>query len=145
MTSPSRCSGDSDWRIDGGQDLEHKSGMKAKTSITLSEDLITVIDRKAGQMKKSRSEFIETALRVFVHQLARREINSRDLEIINQRAESLNRKAADVLLVAGTGTLAGTCLRLPRQSPLSRATPLAASLERSPPRTMQEPPPEPSR
>ncbi len=71
--------------------------MKAKTSITLSDDLITVFDRRAGQMRKSRSEFIETALRVFVHQLARREINARDLEIINQHAESLNREAADVL------------------------------------------------
>ncbi len=97
MTSPNHCSAGWDWRIDGGQDLEYESGMKAKTSITLSEDLITVIDRRADQMKRSRSEFIETALRVFVHQLARREINSRDLEIINRRAESLNREAADVL------------------------------------------------
>lgn len=70
--------------------------MKVKTSITLSEDLLQIIDQRAGS-ERTRSEFIEMALRAFVTQMIRNEQNARDLEIINQRAEQLNQEAADVL------------------------------------------------
>ncbi len=70
--------------------------MKVKTSITLSEDLLKVID-KYTQEYKNRSEFIEEAVRAFIRQLIRRQQDARDLEIINQRADYLNREATDVL------------------------------------------------
>ena len=70
--------------------------MKVKTSITLSEDLLKAIDEHAGEYK-NRSEFIEDAVRAFVMKLIRRQQDSKDLEIINQHADSLNREASDVL------------------------------------------------
>lgn len=70
--------------------------MKVKTSITLSEDLLKAIDEHTGEYK-NRSEFIEDAVRAFVMKLIRRQQDSKDLEIINQHADSLNREASDVL------------------------------------------------
>jgi metal-responsive CopG/Arc/MetJ family transcriptional regulator len=70
--------------------------MKVKTSITLSEDLLKAIDEYTGEYK-NRSEFIEKAIQSFIRQLIRRQQDARDLEIINQRADYLNREAADVL------------------------------------------------
>ena len=70
--------------------------MKVKTSITLPEDLLRVIDEYAGE-HKNRSKFIEDAVRAFIMQLIQRQQDARDLEIINQHADSLNREAADVL------------------------------------------------
>ena len=71
--------------------------MKVKTSITLSEELLKVIDKRAKQHKKNRSDFIEAAVWAFIGQLIRDEQNARDLEIINRRADFLNQEAADVL------------------------------------------------
>lgn len=71
--------------------------MKVKTSITLSEELLKAIDARAGRDKKNRSDFIEGAVRAFIDQTIRDEQNARDLEIINRRAEHLNKEAADVL------------------------------------------------
>ncbi len=70
--------------------------MKVKTSITLSEDLLKVIDEYARKYN-NRSEFIEEAVRVFIRQLIRGQEDARDLEIINRRADYLNREAIDVL------------------------------------------------
>ncbi len=70
--------------------------MKVKTSITLSEDLLKAIDEYTGEYK-NRSEFIEKAIQSFIRQLIRRQQDARELEIINQRADYLNREAADVL------------------------------------------------
>ena len=71
-------------------------GMKVKTSITLSPDLLEAIDAQAGR-ERTRSEFIEAALRAFLTQTRRHERNARDLDILNRRADRLNREAADVL------------------------------------------------
>ncbi len=71
--------------------------MKVKTSITLSEELLKVIDKRAKQYKKNRSDFIEAAVWAFIGQLIRDEQNARDLEIINRRADFLNQEAAEVL------------------------------------------------
>ena len=71
--------------------------MRVKTSITLSEDLLKAVDHCTSQQRKTRSDFIETAVRTFIEQLTRDEQNARDLEIINQNADSLNQEAADVL------------------------------------------------
>lgn len=71
--------------------------MKVKTSITLSEDLLEGVDQRAKQQKKTRSDFIETAVWAFIKQLIRDEQNARDIEIINRRADFLNGEADDVL------------------------------------------------
>ena len=68
--------------------------MKVKTSITLSEDLVKILNRYAPD---NRSEFIEKALRSFIAQLARDEKTARDIRIINDQAEALNAEAEDVL------------------------------------------------
>lgn len=71
--------------------------MKVKTSITLSGELLEIIDARAKKAKRNRSDFIETAIRLFIQQLLREEQNARDLEIINRRADHLNREAVDIL------------------------------------------------
>lgn len=76
---------------------EYTDNMKVKTSITVSQELLKVVDRHTKQQSKTRSDFIEAAVWAFVRQLVRDEQNARDLEIINRRADSLNREAADVL------------------------------------------------
>lgn len=70
--------------------------MKVKTSITLSDDLLDEIDRRSDEFR-SRSEFLETAARGFLRQLAKTELEERDLSIINRRADALNAEAEDVL------------------------------------------------
>ena len=70
--------------------------MKEKTSITLSGDVLTAIDRLAGS-KQSRSAFIERVLRQFLRQRARAAVQARDLERINAAAQRLNAEAADVM------------------------------------------------
>ncbi len=70
--------------------------MKIKTSVTLAEDLVKVIDEQAGP-HKSRSDFIEKAVRAYVVQVMRERQNARDLEIINEQADRLNQEAKDVL------------------------------------------------
>ncbi len=76
--------------------MEYISGMKIKTSITLSEDLLQAIDKQSVQFK-NRSEFIESALRAYMAKMIRDEQNARDLAIINRQVERLNKEAADVL------------------------------------------------
>ncbi len=70
--------------------------MKIKTSITLSEDLLKIIDQRLKQ-HKNRSEFIENALRTFIAQTIREEENARDINIINENIEQLSQEAEDVL------------------------------------------------
>ncbi len=70
--------------------------MKIKTSITLSDELLKAIDLYVGTYR-SRSEFIETAARIFIEQLKKKEAEQRDLEIINNSSDTLNAEAEDVL------------------------------------------------
>ena len=70
--------------------------MKVKTSITLSKEILEAIDLHIGEYR-SRSEFLETAVRQFIAQLARKKAERRDLEIINRHADSLNAEAEGVL------------------------------------------------
>ena len=70
--------------------------MKVKTSITLSDEVLEAIDLYIGEYK-SRSEFLEMAARKLISQLAQKEADRRDLEIINRCADSLNAEAEDVL------------------------------------------------
>jgi metal-responsive CopG/Arc/MetJ family transcriptional regulator len=70
--------------------------MKEKTSITLSSDVLSQVDRQAGS-RLSRSAFIESVLRTYFRERARRKIHARDLERINAAADRLNSEAEDVL------------------------------------------------
>ena len=70
--------------------------MKEKTSITLSKEILTGIDRMAGS-KQSRSAFIEAVLSRYLRQHARAQVEARDLELINKAADELNDEVEDVL------------------------------------------------
>lgn len=70
--------------------------MKVKTSITLSEDLITALDRLSGEYK-NRSDIIENALRLFLRKRAQVLRDNKDLQILNSKTDHLNEEAEDVL------------------------------------------------
>ncbi len=71
--------------------------MKVETSISLSADIVNVIDQLSDQYQ-SRSEWIEMALRSFIAQIATPvEKNLKDIEIINKNADRLNEEARDAL------------------------------------------------
>lgn len=70
--------------------------MKAKTSITLSSEVLERIDHVIGA-GHSRSAFIEKVLLDYFREDARRRMHRRDLERINAAADSLNREALDTL------------------------------------------------
>ncbi|MBW2312107.1 MAG: hypothetical protein DRG87_11010 [Deltaproteobacteria bacterium] len=70
--------------------------MKIKTSITLSEELISKIDELSSQYG-NRSLFIEQAIRDFLASEAKRRRDLQDIEILNRRADALNKEAEDVL------------------------------------------------
>jgi len=71
-------------------------GMKRKTSISLSDDLLRLV-AKAGGKGESRSETIERLVREGLLARARRLADERDLAILNRHADALNREAAAVL------------------------------------------------
>lgn len=71
--------------------------MKVKTSVTLSEELLELVDTRARRANTNRSDFIERAVWTFIGQLVRADQNARDLELLNRYAERLNAEAEDVL------------------------------------------------
>ena len=70
--------------------------MKAKISITLSQEVLHRVDRMAGS-KHSRSAFIEAVLVRYLREHARAQRDARDLVLINRNAEELNREMLDAL------------------------------------------------
>jgi metal-responsive CopG/Arc/MetJ family transcriptional regulator len=70
--------------------------MKEKTSVTLSREVLTGIDRIAGE-KRSRSAFIEDVLRQYLRERVKAARDARDIEIINRNVKRLNRDAEDGL------------------------------------------------
>ncbi len=70
--------------------------MKAKTSLTLSHDLIASIDRLAGP-KVSRSAYIEQILWEFVNRRAQGRKDARAVAAINRHAAQLNAEMSDAL------------------------------------------------
>ena len=79
------------------------SSMKVKTSVTLSEDVLAAVDELVGT--RSRSEFIEAALRRAIAEQRRQQQAERDLAIINRVADRLNAEADDVLFIVRQGAL----------------------------------------
>jgi metal-responsive CopG/Arc/MetJ family transcriptional regulator len=70
--------------------------MKLKTSITLSEDVITALDDLLGH-SGNRSALVEQALRDFLAAKKQRIRDAKDLDILNRSADRLNEEAHDVL------------------------------------------------
>ena len=70
--------------------------MKAKTSLTLSEDLVASIDKLAGP-KVSRSAYIEQILREFVERRTQAKRDARGVAAINRHAAELNAEMTDAL------------------------------------------------
>jgi metal-responsive CopG/Arc/MetJ family transcriptional regulator len=70
--------------------------MKAKTSLTLSEDLVKSLDKLAGP-KVSRSAFIENILRDFLNRRAQARRDAREVAAINRHAAQLNAEMSDAL------------------------------------------------
>ncbi|PYV56411.1 MAG: hypothetical protein DMG97_18305 [Acidobacteria bacterium] len=70
--------------------------MKAKTSVTLSKEVLKAVDRLAGS-KNSRSAVIEAAVREYLKERERTFIYAHDLEILNRAADRLNAEALDTL------------------------------------------------
>ena len=70
--------------------------MKAKTSLTLSEDLLASIDKLAGP-KVSRSAYVEQILREFVNRRTQARKEAREVAAINRHAAQLNVEMSDAL------------------------------------------------
>ena len=68
---------------------------RIETVVSLPKDLF----EQAERMRKDEqiSDVIETALRDYMEKEKPRELNRRDIEIINANAEKLNEEALDVL------------------------------------------------
>jgi metal-responsive CopG/Arc/MetJ family transcriptional regulator len=70
--------------------------MKIKTSVTISQELLKVMDEFLDS-DKNRSLFLERAAWSYIAKLRRAQRNARDIDIINQRAEYLNTEVLDAL------------------------------------------------
>jgi hypothetical protein len=71
-------------------------GMRVKTSVTIDERVLRAID-KTTTRTRSRSRVIEDAAREFLARRARAIRESRDLAILDESADALNREMEDVL------------------------------------------------
>mgnify|MGYP006272267081 CR=1 FL=1 len=69
--------------------------MKVKTSITLSEELLEAISRETG--RANRSALIEEATWRYLRERQRQARDARELELINEQADHLNKEALDAL------------------------------------------------
>jgi metal-responsive CopG/Arc/MetJ family transcriptional regulator len=70
--------------------------MKVKTSVTLSKDVIELIDEHA-EGESNRSAFIELAVRAYLQILRKKKRDQADLCTINRLSAKLNKEAEDVL------------------------------------------------
>ena len=70
--------------------------MKIKTSVTISQELLKVMDEFLDS-DKNRSLFLEKAAWNYIAMLRRAHRNAHDIDIINQRADYLNTEVLDAL------------------------------------------------
>ena len=75
---------------------EYDVGMKVKTSVTLSEDVLKTVDRSTRK-GESRSAAIERLLRESLAARARYTIEQQDRALLDRHAEALNAEVDDVL------------------------------------------------
>jgi len=71
-------------------------GIKTKTSVSLSDDLLKLID-EVVEGENRRSAFIEEAVKAYLEVRKRQKRDRKDLQIINRLSEKLNREANEVL------------------------------------------------
>ncbi len=76
--------------------MRYIGSMKQKTSITLSEDVLRDLDRRAGS-GQSRSAYIERVLRRHFRRVDREAAQRLDVERINAAADQINAEMAEVL------------------------------------------------
>jgi metal-responsive CopG/Arc/MetJ family transcriptional regulator len=70
--------------------------MKAKTSVTISEELLKEIDNIQGK-ENNRSSFLEEAALYYLKLLKREKLNEEDIKKINKKARMLNIEAKKIL------------------------------------------------
>lgn len=70
--------------------------MKIRTSITLSKDLLREIDAQVEAQHRSRSAFIEDALRAFLAQADRAALQAREMALLRKHTSALNAEMADI-------------------------------------------------
>ena len=70
--------------------------MRVKTSVTIDERVLRAIDKTTSR-HRSRSRVIEDAAREFLARHTRAAREARDLAILNESADALNREMDDVL------------------------------------------------
>lgn len=68
---------------------------RIETTVSLPKDLL----EQANQINKGEqiSDVIETALRDYVAKESRKELNRRDIEIINENADLINKQVEETL------------------------------------------------
>ena len=71
--------------------------MKVKTSITLSKELLHDIDARVEPQRRSRSDFIEEAVRAFLAQAERASLQAREAALLRKHAAALNSEMEDIL------------------------------------------------
>ena len=72
------------------------SFMKVRTSVTLPKELLKKVDALTGKTRK-RSEIVESALRDYVAREKYKKLNTRDIEIINEHADLINKQVEETL------------------------------------------------
>jgi metal-responsive CopG/Arc/MetJ family transcriptional regulator len=70
--------------------------MRVKTSVTIDERVLRAIDKTTSR-NRSRSRVLEEAARDFLARRARAAREARDLDILNESSDALNREMDDVL------------------------------------------------
>lgn len=70
--------------------------MRVRTSVTLPKELLIKVDALAGK-KHKRSEIVESALREYAAKENHKNLNLRDIEIINENAELINKQVKETL------------------------------------------------
>ncbi len=76
--------------------MAYKQSMKLKTSVTLSEDLVKMVDQ-AARKGEARSQALERLVREALAARARNEADERDRDLINRNADALNAEVQDAL------------------------------------------------
>ncbi len=71
--------------------------MKVKTSITLTRELLEEIDTRIESQRRSRSEFIEEAVRMYLAHADRIALQTHEASLLHKHAVTLNAEMADVL------------------------------------------------
>ena len=70
--------------------------MKVKTSITLSKEILDLIEKNI-EKTENRSRFIENAIRYYMKHYQQSIRDAKDLSILNENYQKLNKEAEDVL------------------------------------------------